>query len=88
MVYYIDNNATSVNIMQSLYRFRNLYIFMFAYDKHKPKRHWQHWAHKTQDEQIQTKHNTENLQDEQHKPHQIPRVNPGDHERESSSCFL
>ena len=53
---------------------------MFAYDKRKPKGHWQHWTHKTQDGRRQTKHNTENLQDEQHEPHQTPGVNPGGHE--------
>ena len=46
---------------------------MFAYDQRKPKGHW---THKTQDGQRQIKNNTENLQDEQHEPHQTPGVNP------------
>ena len=38
----------------------------------------QYRAHKTQDEdKQQQKHNTENQKDEQHGPHQKPRVYPG-----------
>jgi len=37
------------------------------------QRNWQHWVHKTQEEDKQNKkHNTENWNDEQHRPNQGP----------------